>query len=370
MDVGDDVVPVELDRRALRGAQGDVQHGAALGDVDRLAGEHRVAPLGDAGGRGDVEQGGHHGVVDALLGVVDAQVADLEQVALGAPGIGGEQLARCGRAWRGAAHCGVDVMSIDGDVRARSAAAGSSTTRVLVRRTRAIGSSSSPSSHAATASALSAPVISTTRPRAALTTPGVSVMRTRPWYSPDSATGRSLSMTGSPGGHDAVCPSGPIPRWTTSKRSGRRRGVARCTPVEVGGGDGHQVVRSGEAGEVVGVAVGVAVGGDPLVDLPDADPVPRQVDAREDGEHRRGGRPAGHGQRRLPRSRSATPSRRAMDRAAHPAASTSTRIVIRPATHPSVPRRPSAACAASAHRSTRMGAHPSRNVRLTPTSPS
>ena len=31
---------------------------------------------GDAGGRGDGQQGGEHGVVDALLGVVDAQVAD------------------------------------------------------------------------------------------------------------------------------------------------------------------------------------------------------------------------------------------------------------------------------------------------------
>ena len=87
-------------------------------------------------------------------------------------------------------------------------------------------------------------------------------------------------MTGSPGGHDAVCPSGPIPRWTTSKRSGRVAGVAAGGAAEVGGGDGHQVVAAGEAGELVGVAVGMAVGRDPLVDLPDADAVPRQIAPR------------------------------------------------------------------------------------------
>ncbi len=79
-----------------RRAQGDVEGGTALGDVDRLTGEHRIAAFGDAGGRGDVEQRSEHGVVDALLGVVDAQVPDLEQVALGSTRIGGEQF---GEVW-------------------------------------------------------------------------------------------------------------------------------------------------------------------------------------------------------------------------------------------------------------------------------
>ena len=79
---------------AAIGAQGDVQHGAVLGDVDPLAAEHRVAAFDDPGRAGDGEQGDEHGVVDALLRVVDAQVADGDEVALGAPGIGGEQLAQ------------------------------------------------------------------------------------------------------------------------------------------------------------------------------------------------------------------------------------------------------------------------------------
>ena len=98
VDVGDDVVAVEHDLGAGRGAQGDVEHGAVLGDVDPLGGEHGVAPAGDVGLDGDRLQGGEHGVVDALLGVVDAQVADGEDVALGARRVGGEQLAQVRRA--------------------------------------------------------------------------------------------------------------------------------------------------------------------------------------------------------------------------------------------------------------------------------
>ena len=101
VDVRHDVVDraVGADRAehdAAIGAQGDVQHGAVLGDVDPFAAEHRVAALGDAGGAGDGEQGDEDGVVDALLGVVDAQVADGDDVALGAAGIGGEQVAEVG----------------------------------------------------------------------------------------------------------------------------------------------------------------------------------------------------------------------------------------------------------------------------------
>ena len=100
-----DHAAVVIDRAehgAAIGAQGDVEHGAVLGDVDPLAAEHRVAPLGDTGRAGDGEQGDEHGVVDALLGVVDAQVADVDEVALGAARIGGEQLPQvCRRGQRG-----------------------------------------------------------------------------------------------------------------------------------------------------------------------------------------------------------------------------------------------------------------------------
>ena len=40
--LGDDVLAVDLDDRALGRAQRDVQDGAVLGDVDLLAPEHRV----------------------------------------------------------------------------------------------------------------------------------------------------------------------------------------------------------------------------------------------------------------------------------------------------------------------------------------
>ena len=42
--------------------------------------------------------------------------------------------------------------------------------------------------------------------------------RVHVWQVDERAASESVtSMTGSPGGHDAVCPSGPTPRWTTSK---------------------------------------------------------------------------------------------------------------------------------------------------------
>ena len=97
VDLGHDVLAVDLDHRARRRPQRHVQHRAVLGDVDPLAGEHGVAAGLDAGDVGDGQQRGHHVVVDALLGVVDAQVTDVQQVALGPAGIGGEQLPEVGR---------------------------------------------------------------------------------------------------------------------------------------------------------------------------------------------------------------------------------------------------------------------------------
>ena len=92
---------VDLDDRAGRRPQRDVQHGAVLGDVDPLAGEHRVAAGRHAGDVGDGQQGGQHVVVDALLGVVDAQVADVRSGSA-RPGRDRRRTAR--RRWGG---CGV-----------------------------------------------------------------------------------------------------------------------------------------------------------------------------------------------------------------------------------------------------------------------
>ena len=112
--VGHHVVSVDVDVRTGRGAQRGVQHGAPLGDVDLLPGEHRVAPRLDARCRGNREQRVDHRVVDEVLRPVDAQVAGGEQQARGALGVVGEQLAqrRRTRAWTGSAdHAGVLVMS-------------------------------------------------------------------------------------------------------------------------------------------------------------------------------------------------------------------------------------------------------------------
>ncbi len=91
------VVAGRADARARRCPQCHVEHGALLGGVDRRAGEHRVAAGRHAGRVGHREQRGHHLVGDALLGVVDAQVADLDHVARGAIGVVGEQLAQVRR---------------------------------------------------------------------------------------------------------------------------------------------------------------------------------------------------------------------------------------------------------------------------------
>ncbi len=59
-------------------AQGDVQHGALLGHVDLLAGEHGVAQRLDAGPPGQRRQQAQRLGRDPVLRVVEVEVADLE----------------------------------------------------------------------------------------------------------------------------------------------------------------------------------------------------------------------------------------------------------------------------------------------------
>ena len=66
--------------------------GAVLGDVDVLAGEHGVAPLGDAGITGDGDQRLQELVRDRVLRVVDPEVADLDDAFICSPWFGLEQL--------------------------------------------------------------------------------------------------------------------------------------------------------------------------------------------------------------------------------------------------------------------------------------
>ncbi len=94
VDIGHHVVPIHLDHGVARGPQGDVQHRAALGDVDAVAAEHRLGTAGHAGPlrhRGQQLQGV---AVDTVLGVVEVQIADVEGQLLAARGVVVEQSAQ------------------------------------------------------------------------------------------------------------------------------------------------------------------------------------------------------------------------------------------------------------------------------------
>ena len=62
-------------------AQRHVQGGAVLGGVDALSGEHAPAPTLDVGGARQVREQGHGLGRDAVLGIVEKQVAELQREA-------------------------------------------------------------------------------------------------------------------------------------------------------------------------------------------------------------------------------------------------------------------------------------------------
>ena len=75
-----------------RHPQRHVEHGAVLGHVDALAGEHRVAPLGDTCLLGERDEKPERLVGDAVLGVVEEEARRLAREPLGAAGIRGEEI--------------------------------------------------------------------------------------------------------------------------------------------------------------------------------------------------------------------------------------------------------------------------------------
>ena len=77
VDLGHHVLAVDEDRPVRAVAQRDVQHGAVLGAVDLLAGEHLVAPALDVGLLREREQQLQRLVGGAVLRVVDEQAARL-----------------------------------------------------------------------------------------------------------------------------------------------------------------------------------------------------------------------------------------------------------------------------------------------------
>ena len=73
--VGHDILAVHGQRRVGREAEGRVEHGPVLGDVDVLTGEHGVAAGRDPDLLGEAEQRGVDAIVEEVLGEVDEQVA-------------------------------------------------------------------------------------------------------------------------------------------------------------------------------------------------------------------------------------------------------------------------------------------------------
>ena len=89
---------------------------------------------------------------------------------------------------------------------------------------------------------------------------------------------------------------------TVTRNGVQLGGVAARRVPEIGRGDVHQVGSNGDAIEQVGseiaeVAVAIAVGGNPLVDLEDVHLFPGKRQLRQRGEHRRRRRTAAHRER-------------------------------------------------------------------------
>ena len=94
MHLGHDVVP-STTITVPRGARSAVCS-TARSSVMLMCSPANIASRGSTPAARPRDETGEHRVVDAVLGVVDAQVADLDDVALGAAGVGGEQLAEVG----------------------------------------------------------------------------------------------------------------------------------------------------------------------------------------------------------------------------------------------------------------------------------
>ncbi len=90
LDVGGDLVAAQAFVLGVRITKRDVQHGAAFGHIDLLAGPHLLARRGDARGVDRGDGGFEAGPCPGLLGDVDVEAADAQAHAGQAFGIGGE----------------------------------------------------------------------------------------------------------------------------------------------------------------------------------------------------------------------------------------------------------------------------------------
>ena len=89
-----DVLAIDEDRAVAAIAQGDVQHGAALGVVDHLAAEQARGPLRHLGLIGELGEQAQCFVSDAMLGKIHQQVAKVPGEPSKARRISGKQVAQ------------------------------------------------------------------------------------------------------------------------------------------------------------------------------------------------------------------------------------------------------------------------------------
>ena len=90
--VGHDIVAITENLLASWCTQRHVQHGAVLGRVDLLSGEHRVDPLPQTACLREPDQQRERLVGDPLLRIVDMQAAGVEHKPFAAAGIVREEL--------------------------------------------------------------------------------------------------------------------------------------------------------------------------------------------------------------------------------------------------------------------------------------
>ena len=122
VDVGDDVLAVDLERASARQPQRGVQHGAVLGDVDVLAARtSRRAARSRPTSLGQVEQRRQHVVVEQGLRQVDVQVGRGEREPVDPVRVGVEPGPQVGRRSRRRAPAGAPTPASRSGRRARRA---------------------------------------------------------------------------------------------------------------------------------------------------------------------------------------------------------------------------------------------------------
>ncbi len=93
LDLRHHVLAFDLERPLAEVAQGGMQDGPVLGDVDDVAGEHLGAALDQRRVFSELDQRGQHLVRDRLLGVIEEEPADAQAHLLEAFRVGGEVVA-------------------------------------------------------------------------------------------------------------------------------------------------------------------------------------------------------------------------------------------------------------------------------------